>query len=106
MSLIGDKEMSDPESLSLSDGEEDTTSKESEPGAISTGSDTQQTCNDSDQTPTPNFFEDIDNFEVGDADIGDIGVISTNNVIQGALEGFFSIKKSRKDLIGRIENKV
>lgn len=33
-------------------------------------------------------------------------MISTNSVIQGALEGFITIKKARVDLVARMEDKV
>lgn len=97
--------MSDPEySEELSD--DDTTTKESQPAEENQGVKQTKIQEDSDHTPTPSFFEDLDQFEVGDDDIGEIGVISTNKLIQSALEGFISVKKARIDLVSSIEDKV
>lgn len=94
MALIGDKEMSDLEEMTESD--EDATTKESNPD-IDTIIDSKQpvVLEDSDHTPTPSFFEEIDDFEIDDDLIGDIGVVDTNSLIQSALEGFISVKKAR-----------
>ena len=51
-----------------------------------------------------NFYDDIDKFEIGENDIGEIGLISDNKLIQGALEGFISIKRARVSLLSKIEN--
>ena len=107
MALMGDKDMSDPESLIDTD-EDETTSKDSnnKTDALSSRS-TNSLHNDAvDRTPTPSFFEDIDQFEVNDDDIGEIGVISTNQMIKSALEGFISIKKAKEELTASIDNKV
>ena len=61
MALMGDKDMSDPESLIDTD-EDETTSKDSnnKTDALSSRS-TNSLHNDAvDRTPTPSFFEDID----------------------------------------------
>jgi len=41
------------------------------------------------------FYDDLDLFEIRDDDIKDIGIVSKNKLIQGALEGFISIKRAR-----------
>ena len=61
MALMGDKDMSDPESLIDTDEEEETTSKDSnnKTDVLSSRS-TDSLHNDAiDRTPTPSFFEDI-----------------------------------------------
>jgi len=49
----------------------------------------------------------MDDFDVPDDHIGaEIGALTESKLISGALEGFVSLRKARKQLVNRIEDRV
>ena len=61
---------------------------------------------DSDAIVQSSFYDEIDQFDINDSDIGDIGVVSKNKIIQGAIDGFISIKMARTKLASGIKDRV
>ncbi len=64
---------------------------------------------DSDSLLQPGIYEQMDEFDVPDEAIGThIGELklTESKLISGALEGFVSLRKARKQLVNRIEDRV
>ena len=96
--LMGDKDSSDHE---LSDGVDDSEDETDTKGETSTQENLTSDDNkpkvqvhDVDEQQT-SFFEQIDEFEIRDADIKDINVIPKNRLISSALDGLVSINNAR-----------
>jgi hypothetical protein len=75
-----------------------------EGGSKTTGS----ACSKSEESDMqPGIYEQMDEFDVPDEAIGThIGELTESKLISGALEGFVSLRKARKQLVNRIEDRV
>ena len=99
MALMGDKLVSD-EDISdgvydshEEDGSEDSLSARLKAGVVKTANSDDQKTLDSDTPLQAGIYEEMDDFQVPDEAFGrKIGVISENKLLQGALEGFVSLR--------------
>ena len=107
MTLIGDKGFSDDDeerSLEIESESSDSSSHGQRVSNHTAVTEDAEKLVGTEDVVQHSFYEDIDQFDFKDVEIGDIGAISKSKLVQGALDGFISVKEASARLRRKVSS--